>query len=90
MKIFTCIDHDYKCPVGCASVIIAKNEKEAQQMLDDVLIGDDLKPFSQQSQLAKEPDWASIFPIILLQISIMAIFACFPNRAKQCSKSGCP
>jgi len=44
MKIFICTDHDGFYPVGVASVIVAKDEKQAKKLLDKELKARKLNP----------------------------------------------
>ena len=44
MKLFTCIDHDCHYPVGVASVVIARDEKHARQLMTHALIENGLNP----------------------------------------------
>ena len=45
MRIFTCNDHHGHWPVPTASVVIAKNEDEAREMLTQELEGRGIKVF---------------------------------------------
>ena len=45
MKVFTCDDHDFFWPVGVASVIVAKDRREAKKLLDQRLKEKGLKTF---------------------------------------------
>lgn len=44
MKVFKCTNHDSHYPVGCASVIIARDWNEAVGLLDGALKTHGLKP----------------------------------------------
>lgn len=48
LKVFVCADHDGFWPVGVASVVVAHDEAEAQEILRLALIGRGLKdkPFT--------------------------------------------
>ena len=43
MKIFTCTDHDNFWPVGCASVVVAKDQGQARTLLSAALTNHGLK-----------------------------------------------
>ena len=49
LKIYICTDHDGHWPVGVASVITAKDKREAKKLLDKELIADGLTPFKENS-----------------------------------------
>ncbi len=54
MPVYYCTDHDTFWPVGCASIVRAKDEKEAQEMLDAALKKRGLKPFAGWDYTLKE------------------------------------
>ena len=37
MNVYVCTDHDTHYPVGGASVVVARSEKEARELLDKAL-----------------------------------------------------
>ena len=43
LRIFTCTDHDGHYPVGTSSVIVARDEEEARELLDTALVAAGLK-----------------------------------------------
>ncbi len=43
MKVYICTNHDSHYPVGCASVVVAKDKKQARKLLDETLHEDGLK-----------------------------------------------
>jgi len=48
MKLYVCTDHDRHWPTGVASVIIAKNENEAKELLNKALVRHGLKPYDEK------------------------------------------
>lgn len=54
MKIFTCTDHDSHYPVGVASVIVAKDRREAKRLLDAELVAEGLKPWKEEKYTLEE------------------------------------
>lgn len=54
MKIFTCIDHDGHFPVGVASVIVAKDRREARQLLDKELKAHSLRLYTEKKYKLSE------------------------------------
>lgn len=54
MKVYTCTDHDCHYPVGVASVVVARDVLEAQQLLDAALIADGLRPWKDKSYTLTE------------------------------------
>lgn len=44
MKVFICTDHDGHWPVGCASIVVAKDKEQATMLLRAALVGDGLSP----------------------------------------------
>ena len=57
MKVFTCIDHDTKWPVGGASIIVAEDKRKARGLLNSALRdqGLDIKGYSLQEVDIKTP-----------------------------------
>jgi len=57
MKVFTCIDHDVRYPVGGASVIVAENKSKARVLLNNALrdIGLSTEGYSLQEVITTEP-----------------------------------
>lgn len=47
MKVFVSNDHDSHYPVGTASVVIAKDKREARKLLDEALVYKGLKPYAE-------------------------------------------
>lgn len=56
MKIYTYTDHDHHWPVGVASVVVAKDENEARELLDNTLVSIGLKPSEIKSYTLVELD----------------------------------
>lgn len=54
LKLFTCTDHDGHWPTGAASIVIAKDRRQAKKLLDAELEADGLKPFKQKSYTLTE------------------------------------
>lgn len=48
MKVYMCNDHDSHYPVGCASVIVARNYVEARKLLDEQLVANGLRPYEER------------------------------------------
>ncbi len=49
MNVYICTDHDSVYPTGVASVIVAKDMRAAESLLDAALAAKGLKPRAQQS-----------------------------------------
>ncbi len=56
MKVFVCTDHDNRWPTGCASVVVAKDEADATELLDVGLTKRGLKPSSEEPYTLIEID----------------------------------
>lgn len=54
MKIFTCVDHDYHYPIGVASVVVAENEEQAKDLLDNQLREHGLRESEEEPYTLKE------------------------------------
>jgi Trk K+ transport system NAD-binding subunit len=66
MKIFTCNDHYMIYPVGCASVVVARDEAEARRLLDDALRGRGMLDSNQSPYTLVELDIARAQAVILV------------------------
>jgi len=54
MKLYVCTDHDFHWPTGVASVIIAKNEDEAKELLNKALVRRGLQPYDEKPYVLHE------------------------------------
>jgi len=54
MKVFTCTDHDGHWPIGVASVIVAKDKRQARKLLDKELVVRGLLPRAEQEYTLDE------------------------------------
>ena len=65
MKLFYCEDHDAKWPVPVCSIIIAKDENQARDLLDEQLKERGLKTFSEEPySLVKVPQQKPVAIVI--------------------------
>ena len=62
MNVYTVIDHDIRNPVGGAFIVVAENEEQARELLDEELIHRRLKPYAEEpyTLIELETDVASI------------------------------
>ncbi len=66
MDVYTCIDHDCHWPVGVASVVVARDEDEARQLLDASLKDHGLKPHSAKPYTLQRLDAAEAKAVVLV------------------------
>lgn len=56
MKVFVTTNHDVHYPVGAASVVLARSEREAKTLLDAALVARGLKPSDEHPYTLEELD----------------------------------
>jgi hypothetical protein len=66
LKVFVCVDHDRHYPVGAASIVIAETIEQAQQLLDEKLKEQGLKPHENEPYTLKELSLETSYAEILV------------------------
>ena len=66
MHLYIVLDHDHFWPVGVASIIVAKDEQQAVELLDHELVERKLKPSAEKRYTLHEYQIAEPYAEILL------------------------
>lgn len=56
LKVYVCTDHDLHYPVGCASVVVARDRRQARRLLDEQLRRRGLKGHAEEPYTLVEVD----------------------------------